>query len=146
MSEPGWLVLESSTRISGYFAPTDSEHKFNKTENENWLPLGYNLGSSWLGTRSHNHYTMFTHWWGDSSRFIYPSIKSWNDPGNISLLWKCASVPKPPIHHPEYTVQKMKFSIKDFFSKCEEILHGKLHFFCSGSINPQWNKNQTPLA
>ena len=37
----------------------------------------------------------------------------------------------------------MKFSIKDFFSKCEqfpvdlvtftkEILNGKLHFFCSG--------------
>ena len=112
MSEPGSLVLESSTRISGYFAPTDPEHKFNKTENENWLPLGYNLGSSWLGTRSHNHYAMFTHWWGESSRFIYPSIKSWNDPGNISLLWKCASVPKPPIHHPEYTVQKMKFPLR----------------------------------
>ena len=35
--------------------------------------------------------------------------------------------------------QKMKFSIKDFFSKCdqdlvtftEEILNGKLHFLCS---------------
>ena len=39
-----------------------------------------------------------------------------------------------------YTAQKMKFSIKDFFSKCdqipdftftEEILNGKLHFLCS---------------
>ena len=40
------------------------------------------------------------------------------------------------------TEQKMKFSIEDFFSKCEhetadlvtfteEILHGKLHFLCS---------------
>ena len=42
------------------------------------------------------------------------------------------------------TAQKMKFSIKDFFGKCdqirsfldlvtftEEILHGKLHFLCS---------------
>ena len=40
-----------------------------------------------------------------------------------------------------YTAQKMKFSIKDFFSKCdqipadlvtftEEILNGKLHFLC----------------
>ena len=37
--------------------------------------------------------------------------------------------------------QKMKFSIKDFFSKCdqirrkltEEILNGKLHFLCSVS-------------
>ena len=32
------------------------------------------------------------------------------------------------------TAQKMKFSIKDFLSKCdtftEEILHGKLHFLC----------------
>ena len=40
-----------------------------------------------------------------------------------------------------YTAQKMKFSIKDFFSKCdqirrkltEEILNGKLHFLCSVS-------------
>ena len=39
-----------------------------------------------------------------------------------------------------FTVQKMKFSINDFFSKCdqilklsctEEILNGKLHFLCS---------------
>ena len=39
------------------------------------------------------------------------------------------------------TAQKIKFSIKDFFSICEEpvdlvtftgeVLHGKLHFFCS---------------
>ena len=32
------------------------------------------------------------------------------------------------------TTQKMKFSIKDFFSKCDQIrrkLHGKLHFLCS---------------
>ena len=35
------------------------------------------------------------------------------------------------------TAQKMKFSIKYFFSKCdqirstEEILNGKLHFLCS---------------
>ena len=28
-----------------------------------------------------------------------------------------------------YTAQKMKFSIKDFFT--EEILNGKLHFLCS---------------
>ena len=24
----------------------------------------------------------------------------------------------------------MKFSIKDFFSKCDQILNGKLHFMC----------------
>ena len=29
------------------------------------------------------------------------------------------------------TEQKRKFSIKDFFSKCEEILNRKLHFLCS---------------
>ena len=59
VNELGLPVLESSTRISKFYAPTDSEHKFNKTEIENWLPIGYNLGSSWLGTRSHNRYTMF---------------------------------------------------------------------------------------
>ena len=32
----------------------------------------------------------------------------------------------------------MKFSIKDFFSKCdtEEILNGKLHFLCSALHGP----------
>ena len=29
------------------------------------------------------------------------------------------------------TAQKTKFSIKDFFSKCDQILNGKLHFMCS---------------
>ena len=47
-----------------------------------------------------------------------------------------------------YTAQKMKFSIKDFFSKCvnvtksaadlvtftEEILNRKLHFLCSVNL------------
>ena len=43
----------------------------------------------------------------------------------------------------QYTVQKMKFSMKDFFITCdqirrkftEEILNGKLHFLCSGRFN-----------
>ena len=42
--------------------------------------------------------------------------------------------------HHSFTAQKMKFSIKDFFSKCdqirsptdtEEILNGKVHFLCN---------------
>ena len=42
------------------------------------------------------------------------------------------------LHANTVITQKMKFSIKDFFSKCdqirtftEEILNGKLHFLCS---------------
>ena len=31
----------------------------------------------------------------------------------------------------KYTVQKMKFSVKDFFSKYDQILNGELHFLCS---------------
>ena len=53
VNELGLPVLESSAKISKFYAPADSEHKFNKTEIENWLPIGYNLGSSWLETRSH---------------------------------------------------------------------------------------------
>ena len=58
-NELGPPVLESSVRIPRFYPPTDSERKFNKTEIENWLPTGYNLGLSWLGIGSHNHYTMF---------------------------------------------------------------------------------------
>ena len=46
VNELGPPVLESSK----VYALTDSEHKFNKAEFENWLPIGHNLGSSWLGT------------------------------------------------------------------------------------------------
>ena len=59
VNELGPLVLESTARISKFYAPINSEHKFNKTEIENWLPLGYNLRSSWLGIYSHNRYTLF---------------------------------------------------------------------------------------
>ena len=59
VNELGPPVLESSARITKFYAPTDSKHKFIKVEIENWLPIGYNLGSSWLGTHSHNRYTMF---------------------------------------------------------------------------------------
>ena len=58
VNELGPPVLESSVRISNFYAPTDSEYIFNKTEIENWLPTGYNLASSWLGTWSYR-YTMF---------------------------------------------------------------------------------------
>ena len=61
LTEVGRQVSESSARISKFHAPTDSADKFNKTEIENWLPIGCSLGLSWLGTRSHNHYTMFIH-------------------------------------------------------------------------------------
>ena len=61
VTELGSPLLESSASILKFYAPTDSEHKLNKTEFENWLPIGYHLGSPWLGTRSHNRYTMFIH-------------------------------------------------------------------------------------
>ena len=57
--ELGLSEWESSTSITKRYAPTDSEHKFNKTKIENWLPIVFNLRSSRLGTCSHNHYTMF---------------------------------------------------------------------------------------
>ena len=42
--ELGPPVLESSTRISKFYDPTDSEHKFHKTRIENWLSIGFELG------------------------------------------------------------------------------------------------------
>ena len=33
-------VLESSARISKFYAATDFEHKFNNMEIKNWLPMG----------------------------------------------------------------------------------------------------------
>ena len=46
VNELGAPVLVSSAVISQFDAPTGFEHRFNKTEIENWLPIGYNLGAS----------------------------------------------------------------------------------------------------
>ena len=46
VNELGAPVLVSSAGISKFDAPTGFEHRFNKTEIENWLPIGYNLGAS----------------------------------------------------------------------------------------------------
>ena len=37
--ELGPPVLESSTKISKFHDPIDSEHKFHKTRIENWPPI-----------------------------------------------------------------------------------------------------------
>ena len=37
----GPLVSEPSTRISKFYDPTDSEHKFHKARIENWLSIGF---------------------------------------------------------------------------------------------------------
>ena len=51
----------SSVKISKFYAPINSEQKFNKMGIKNKLPIEFNLWSSWLGTGNQNHYTMFNH-------------------------------------------------------------------------------------
>ena len=53
------LGSEFLTRISKFYDPTESEHKFHKTRIENWLSIGFELGSPWPETCNHNNYTMF---------------------------------------------------------------------------------------
>ena len=42
--ELGPPVSESSTKISKFHAPTDSEHKFHKARIKNWSPIEFKLG------------------------------------------------------------------------------------------------------
>ena len=42
-------VSEFSTKISYFYAPTDSEQKFHKTGVKNWLPIGFGLGLPLIG-------------------------------------------------------------------------------------------------
>ena len=53
--ELGLPVLESSTKISKFYAPTDSKHKFHKARIENWPPIEFKLGVPWLRILRHNH-------------------------------------------------------------------------------------------
>ena len=43
--ELGPAVLQSLTRISKFYDPSDSEQKFHKTRIENWLIVVFELGS-----------------------------------------------------------------------------------------------------
>ena len=42
-------MSEFSSKISYFYALTDSEHKFHKTGVENWLPVGFELGFALIG-------------------------------------------------------------------------------------------------
>ena len=57
--ELGSRVSECSASMSKFYDPNDSEYKFHKTRIEYCLSIGFELGSLWLGTCSHNHYIMF---------------------------------------------------------------------------------------
>ena len=84
-----------STGISKFYEPSDSEPKFNKRRIKNWLSISFKLGSPWMRTCSHNHCTMFNiQYDGESESSIYPSSKSWNNPGDLSLPLNCASTLK----------------------------------------------------
>ena len=48
-------MSESSTKISKFYAHSDSEHKFHKARIEIWLPIGFKLRYPWLVTCSYNH-------------------------------------------------------------------------------------------
>ena len=84
--ELGPPLSGSSTKISKFYNHNDSEHKLHKTRIENWLSIGFELEFPWLGAYSHNHYTMFNlQYDGESKSFIYPSSKSSNNHGALSL-------------------------------------------------------------
>ena len=66
------------------------------------IDINTNIGRKfWLGTRTDNRKTRFNREWGESYGFIYPSIKSWNNPGDFSLPQNSASVIKSLHHHSE---------------------------------------------
>ena len=94
VTELGPPVSESSTRISKFHDPTDSEHKFYKTKTKNWQSISFKLGtpdweSTVITTKLWSTYSLL-----GSQTFIYPSSKSRNFPGDLSLPLNCASALK----------------------------------------------------
>ena len=68
-----WTTTVAVIRLN-FYDPTDSEHKFHKTKIENWLSTGFELDFPWLGTYSHNHYTMFSMM--GSHKLLYTHLQS----------------------------------------------------------------------
>ena len=52
-------VSVSSTKISKFYDPTDSEHQFHEMWIKNLQSIGVELWSSWLGNYSQNHFNIF---------------------------------------------------------------------------------------
>ena len=94
--------LESSIRISKFYNSTHSELKFHKARIENWLSIGFELGSPWLRTCSHKHFTILNlQCKGESYSFIYPFSQSWSNPGDLSLSLNCTNALKICTQRPE---------------------------------------------
>ena len=53
-------MLESSIRISKFYNLTHSEVKFHKARIENWLSIGFELGSPWLKTVNTTPYSTYS--------------------------------------------------------------------------------------
>ena len=51
---------QSPQQDQKFHAPTTTEHKYDKTRNENWPLTGIELGSSRLVINGDNHYTIFS--------------------------------------------------------------------------------------
>ena len=74
--ELGPPVSKSSTWISKFYDPTDSEHEFYERKIKNWLSIGFELESTWLVTYRHNHYTCSTHGIIEILKLLYTHIQS----------------------------------------------------------------------
>ena len=106
-------------------------------------PLGYKEGffnnrhsdTTWLSWKVRSHLTRSSQQPNTHSACTYPIhllIKNIKKPSSAPVvacylnghqIHNQVLSPLSPLH------RKMKFSIKNFFSKCDQILNGKLHFF-----------------
>ena len=97
-------VSDSSTRISKFYNPTDSERRLHETRIENWLSIGFELDSPpWLGNYSHANYTMLSFSMMGSLKVLYRPIFKVDcySPGDLSLPLNCASALKIHTQRPE---------------------------------------------
>ena len=90
-------MSESSTKISKFYAHSDSEHKFHKARIEIWLPIGFKLRYPWLVTCSYNH-RLGICWVGVPRR--EPAVQLLMEGSLIKhftslKLWKRSQIPQP---------------------------------------------------
>ena len=142
-------MSESSTSISKFYEPPDSDHKFHKTRIENWLSIGFELGFPWQRTYCYNHYTMFnTQDDREGVLNFYISIskvleQSWRAFTSLKLC-KCSQNPHP-VYRQHQTPTKTNHHLLNHLQTLHT--HTKLHHpahCCVGlrgrnSRNKKWN-------
>ena len=95
-----------------------------------WVKISEMVNMKWNTKHERAKYKLLEVYWSQNTSFVRKSFKDFFVNISRTFFYKQIKLVFLPVCDSEYTAQKMKLSIKDFFSKCDQI-RGKLQFLNS---------------